>query len=195
MATATSICSNAVQMLGTKSINDLYTDPTDRASLAANLYESVRDALLRSHPWNCAIKRVSLAPDVATPAFDWNFQFPLPGDWVRQLSVGEQGHPVDYAIEGRMLLSDENPCLSRYIFKNTVESTWDTMLIEAMILAVMTACAYPITLSQAVADSAQTNLSNFLKRARSVDGQDTPPETLGDFRLLGARFASGSPIR
>lgn len=192
MTTPTSICSNALQMLGTGSVNDLYVETTARAKLAANLYPSIRDMMLRSHPWNCAIKRVSLAPDPVAPAFDWSYQFPLPGDWLRTLSVGEEGCPVPYAIEGRMTLCDDNPLLLRYIFQNTVESTWDTMFIAAMTLAVKTACAYPITMSQAVADSAQGQLDTVMKRARAVDGQETPPETLGDFRLLAARMGSGS---
>ena len=190
MATPTSICSNAVLMLGAQSINDLYTDPTDRAALAANLYTEIRDAILRSHPWNCAIARVSLAPSIVTPPFDWNYQFPLPADWLKTLSVGQGGYEVDYSIEGQFVLSNDNPCLLRYIFRNTNESTWDSMLVMAMTLAVKTACAYPITMSQAVADTCQQELANFMKRARAVDGQDTPPVTLGDFRLLNSRFTS-----
>jgi hypothetical protein len=31
-----------------------------------------------------------------------------------------------------------------------------------------------------------------LKQARAVDGQDDPPETLGDFRLLAARHSGRS---
>jgi hypothetical protein len=191
MATATSICSNAVLMLGAQVINDLYNDPTDRAALASNLYPEIRDALLRSHPWNCAIARVSLAPDAVAPPFDWAYRFPLPADWLKTLSVGEYGYEVEFRIEGRFVLSNDNPCLLRYIFQNTNESTWDSMLVAAMTLAVKAACAYPITMSQAVADSAQAELANFLKRARAVDGQDDSPETLGDFRLLGSRFVGG----
>ena len=66
MATKVSICSNALLLLGDKTINSL-DEGTDRASLASNLYDSVRDSLLRSHPWNCAVKRVILAPDTETP--------------------------------------------------------------------------------------------------------------------------------
>lgn len=195
MTTATSICSNAVLLLGAQSINDLYVDVTDRATLAANLYPEIRDMVLRSHPWKCATKRVSLAPDVATPAFGWDYQFALPGDWLRTLSVGNEGCPIDFTEEGQKILSDDNPCLLRYIFRNTTEASWDTMLIAAMTMAVKTACAYPITMSQAVADAAQNELQNLLKRARAVDGQDVPPQTLGDFRLLSARMGSGTRTR
>jgi len=195
MATdATTICSNAVLMLGAQSINDLYTDPTDRATLAANLYPQLRDAVLRSHPWNCAIKRVLVPTDVATPAFDWAFQFTLPGDWLRTLSVGYLGYEPNFRVEGMKILCNDSPVPLKYIFRNDVEASWDSMLIEAMTLAVRAAVAYPITMSQATADAAKADLALFMKQARAVDGADDTPETLGDFRLLNSRFTSGVGI-
>lgn len=194
MATATSICSNAVLMLGGKSINDIYLQVEDRAVLAANLYPAARDAVLRSHPWNCAIKRVSLAPDVTTPAFDWSYQFSQPGDWLRTLSIGERGIPTSYVTEGRKFLSNDNPLLVRYIFRNDNEATWDAMLIEAMTLAMRAIMTYPITLSSALASANGAEFEAFVRRARSIDGMEDPPETLGDFRLLNSRFSSSIAI-
>jgi len=193
MATAVSICSNALLLLGAKSIND-FTQPDDRTLLASNLYPDVRNAVLRMHPWNCAIKRVSLAPDLAVPIIDYNFQFSIPSDWLRTLQVGEAGMETDYRHEGRKFLADENPLYIRYIFLNDVESTWDAMLVEAMQLAMKAAMAYPITMSQAVSTTATGELIAFLKRCRAVDGSDVPPLTLGDFRLLNSRFSSGQVV-
>jgi hypothetical protein len=194
MATATSICSNAVLMLGAKSINDIYLQVEDRAVLAANLYPSARDAVLRSHPWNCAIARVSLAPDVTVPAFDWAYQFSQPGDWLRTISVGNKGFNSDYVTEGRKFLSNDNPFLLRYIFRNDNEATWDSLLIEAMTLAMRSIMTYAITLSSALATANAAEFEAFVRRARAIDGMDDPPETLGDFRLLNSRFSSSVAI-
>lgn len=187
MATEVSICSNALMMLGDASIADL-TEENDRARLASNLYPQVRDAILRSHPWNCAVKRVALAPDVDAPIIDYNYQFTLPSDWLRTLQVGEYGYEVDHKSEGRKILCDANPLYLRYIFANTTVATWDTALIHAVSLMMKAAMAYPITKSQAVANGAMTEALTWLKTCRSIDGQDDPPETLGDFRLLNSRF-------
>jgi len=56
MATAVSICSNALRKLGDDPITSL-TDDTERARLCNAFYEPTRDAVLRSHPWNFAIER------------------------------------------------------------------------------------------------------------------------------------------
>lgn len=187
MATSVSICSNALLILGAQPINDLAED-LDRARLAANLYPSVRDDMLRSHPWNCAVKRVVLSPDTAPPAYWWAYQFPLPPDWLRTLSVGEPWAESDYRAEGRMLLSNESVLKLRYVFRNEVESSWDAMLVHCMTLAMAAHMAYPITQSATLAQVQLESLEKALKRARATDGQDDPPETLGDFRLLNSRY-------
>jgi hypothetical protein len=187
VATKVSICSNALLLLGAKTINSL-DEGTDRASLASNLYDSVRDSLLRSHPWNCAVKRVILAPDTETPAFDYTAQFTLPGDWLKTISVGPDGYEVDYKHESGKVLANGTSLALRYISRNDNEATWDSMLVHAMELKMAAEMAYPITGSASMADLMNGKLLQHLKAARAVDGQDDPPQTLGDFRLLNARF-------
>lgn len=191
MTTAVSICSNALLALGAQPINDFGED-LDRARLAANLYPQVRDYLLRSHPWNCAVSRVVLSPDATAPAYGFAYQFPLPSDWLRTLQVGEDGEEDDYRIEGRMILCD-NPILKlRYLFRNENESTWDTMLVHAMTLAMSAAMAYGVTQSTSKEELELKKLDMELKKARAVDGQEEPAQTFGDFRLLSSRYMAGS---
>lgn len=187
--TDVSICSNALLMLGAKTINSLDED-NDRARLASNLFPMVRDYLLRGHPWNCAIKRVALAPDVETPAFDWDNQFTLPGDYLRTLSVGEYGSEVPYQIESGKLLCDDNPALLRYIWRNEEPNTWDEMLVWGCTQAMQAVFSYPITQSASLKQLVEQVCEAVLKKARAVDGQETPPETLGDTPLLASRFGS-----
>jgi hypothetical protein len=191
MTTSVSIASNALLMLGAQPIND-FNEDSDRARLASNLYEPARDLLLRSHPWNCAIKRVVLSPDTDAPAFGYSYQFTLPGDWLRTLSVGDYGNEIDYRIEGRKILADDSVLYLRYIFRNDQESTWDTMLIDAMTKTMSATMAYAITQSTSKEELEFKKLEMALKQARAVDGQEDPPETLGDFRLLAARSSGRS---
>ncbi|MES1979728.1 MAG: hypothetical protein V4451_16940 [Pseudomonadota bacterium] len=189
MATKVSICSNALLMLGGQTINSL-DEGTDRARLASNLYDSTRDDLLRSHPWNCAIKRVILAPETTPPAFDYGSQFLLPGDWLRNVSVGPRGYEVDFKLEGQMILADGDSLSLRYVFRNANEGTWDTLLVTAMELKLASLMAYGITQSGTMADLMHGKFKDHMKAARAVDGQDEPPQTFGDERLLNARFGS-----
>lgn len=190
MATAVSICSNALLMLGAQTINSLDED-LDRARIASGLYATVRDDMLRAHPWNCAIKRLRLAPLSAAPAFGYRYQFQLPGDCLRVLSIQNSGCEVDHRVEGRVLLSDSASIDLRYVFRNEVEGTWDASLVDVMTLAMAARMAYAITSSSSESQSRKQDLEFALRKARAVDGQEDPPETLGDYPLLSARYSAG----
>lgn len=186
-ASAVSICSNALLILGDKPIAS-FDEDNDRTRLVANLYAQKRDAVLRAHTWNCAQKRVILSPDVAAPAFGWSYAFTLPGDWLRTLSVGLESDRDPYEMEGRKILMDSTICRLRYIFRNDVEATWDTLLVDAMSEVMVATLAYSVTKSSTQQANAAEIVKNVLKGARAVDGQDNSPETLGDFPLLQSRL-------
>lgn len=192
MTTAVSICSNALLMLGAQTINS-FSDAgdLDRAKLCANLYPTVRNKLLRSHPWNCAVKRLVLAPDATAPVFGYDQQFQLPSDCLRVLDVAEGGCQIDYRLEGRQIQANTTVLELRYIFRSEVESTWDDALVELMTLAMAARLAYAVTQSAALEQSRMQEFQLALRMAKAVDGQEEPPETFGDFPLLRARMGGG----
>lgn len=184
---AVSICSNALLLLGDQPIDSFDVD-NDRTKLVANLYAMKRDMVLRLHPWNCATKRVVLSPETSAPEFGWSYKFRLPDTWLRTLSVGDDDDQDDYAEEGRFILMDSNVCRLRYIWRNDVETTWDSLLISAMTQVMVAALTYPITKSTTKQATEEEIVKQVLRAARSVDGQSNPPETLGDFPLLANRI-------
>ena len=186
MATDVSICSNALLRLGDQPINSLIEE-NDRARLASNTYPSVRDALLRGHPWNCAIKRVILSPDLTAPAYGWSQRFLLPGDFIRLLSVGESGGHDDYELEDGYILMDESVCYLRYLYR-APESKWDALLVEAATESMRRVFAFPITTSSSAEANAYNIVQAVLKQARAVDAQENPPETFGDEAMFRAGF-------
>lgn len=191
MTTPVTICSNALLMLGDNPIAD-FDEDNDRARLASNLWPIARDAMLRRHVWNCAIKRVILAPLVTAPAFDYGYQFQLPGDWLRTLSIGEEGERPRYRIEGRVILMDENACRLRYVFRNENPATWDALLVECMTMVMRRLFAYPISQSGSLEQAIAGYVREALREARAVDGMEDEPEALDDSPLLAARFIGAS---
>lgn len=196
MATAVSICSNALLMLGDKPINS-FAEASDRAKLAANLWPDMRDFVLRAHPWNCAVKRQVLSPLTAAPAFGFNYVFLLPSDWLRTLQIGEDGERPEYRIESRNILMNEGTCKLRYIWRNDNPATWDALLVHAMTLVMKAAFAYPITQAGSIEQLAQQVLAPILKQARAVDGQEDDVDYLDDSPLYVAGFigSGSSPYR
>lgn len=190
-ATPVSICSNALLMLGDNPIAS-FAEDSDKARLASNLWETARDHVLRRHPWNCAIKRVILSPDTAAPAFDFGKQFELPADWLRTLSVGEEGERPRYRIEGRKVLMDESACKLRYIFRNENPATWDSMLVWCMTRVMRALFAYPITQSTSLEQLIEQEVMQLMKESRAVDGQEDEPEAFDESPLIAARFIGSS---
>lgn len=180
------ICSNAMLLLGQESIAS-FSEASDRATLASNLWDNSRQAVLRSHPWNCAIKRDALAPDATAPAFDWTYQFTLPADCLRVLSVGQDGDVTEYKIEGRKILIDDNPAYLRYIYDNKDVASWDAMLVEAMTRYMAFSMSYPLTKSTSLRDSMFAEFNKLLKQAKAIDGQEDTPDDVGDFPFLAVR--------
>jgi len=187
MATsAVQVCSNALLLLGAQTINS-FDDESDRALLVANLWPNALEAILRSHPWNCAIQRVQLAPDAATPPFDYAYQFALPGDCLRILSVGERGENPQFELEGRKVQFDEALLNLRYVYRNDDIPSWDALLVQAAEAYMAMTCAYPITKSASMFEAMGNLWKLKLQQARTIDGLENPPEELGDYPLLAAR--------
>lgn len=187
MATQVSIQSNALLMLGGSTIDS--PDQTgDHARLARNLYPSVRDDVLRLHSWNCATKRVMLSPLVATPAFDFSYQFQLPGDWLRTLQVGKKGASIAFRNEGMRILANVNTLPLVYCFRNDIEATWSANLIHVMELAMAAKMAYAVTSSASMRDSMRDEYMRELKVAKAIDGQDDPPEEFEEGTFLESRL-------
>lgn len=187
MTSSVSICSNALIKLGGAPFSS-FDEPKPHVRIAANLYASVRDDVLRGHPWNCATDRVILAPTATTPAFDFSYQFQLPGDWLRTLQVGYVGDPLEYRSERQRILANVNALPLVYCFRNTVEDTWSTNLIRLMELAMAAEMAYAVTASSSLRDSFRDEFARALKVAKAVDGQDDPPEEFAAGTFLESRF-------
>lgn len=90
MATdAVAICNSALLKIGTEKITSL-SDNTKRAIICNEQYAKIRDQVLRAHPWNFAIKRVTLSvaereigyADVSTSGD--SFEYELHGYWTGQ---------------------------------------------------------------------------------------------------------------
>ena len=65
MASVIEICNSALLQLGAQAITSL-TENSKNARLCNARFNTVRDSVFRSHPWNSLIKRQKLAADVTT---------------------------------------------------------------------------------------------------------------------------------
>lgn len=107
----TDVSNAALGHIGSGRIADFDdTDDKDVKTISCRLYlEQARDALIRSHLWRFAKKRLVLTT-TGTPVFEWDNQVELPKDFLRLISVYDGGDTRDgsttrsFELEGNTLL-------------------------------------------------------------------------------------------
>jgi len=181
------ICNAALALLGDDKI-DALTDTTDRAKLCARLYDSVRDSVLRAHLWKCCKKRAVLSPTVTAPAFEWSYQFLMPSDCIRVISIAQEGYTEPYKVEGRMILANTNVANCRYIFNNDDPTSYSGGLVDVMVYSMAKALAYPITHSASMRGEMQSEYTRALVQARAADGQEDYTELFNQGPVKVSRF-------
>lgn len=192
MATPISICSAALLQLGKNPIAS-FDEDGDLVRQCSNLYPGERDSLLRENDWNCATRRVVLAPSAEDPAYGFAAQFALPGDFIRLLAIGDIriGTPGcrSFKVQGRSILASGAVLPIEYIYRAD-ESEWDGKLVELMTARMLWKLAYPVTQSTTLRDTLKDEYQAMARAARAIDSSENPTDTFGseDFPFLAGRL-------
>jgi hypothetical protein len=191
MASKVDIANEALLMLGANSITS-FTDNDSNAVLVNRFYEGERDAVLRSHRWNCAITTANLASLATAPIIDWAFKFTLPTDpyCLRILDVRTVSGDIklDHAIQGRELLTEESTVDITYIQRLEDATLFDALLHQAIVFRIAWKLAYPITRSHTVMSQMGAMFESIVREARTIDSQEGTPETIVTDALTDLRL-------
>ena len=185
MASVVDICNGALNQLGASTILTL-TEDSKNARLCNARYTQVRDSLFRSHPWNCLIKRAELARDTEVPSWGFSYQFTLPADCLRLLTI--LNYDYDYKVEGRKVLANHGTVKIQYVSRIEDPNQYDELLRETISASLAADIAYAVTSSNPVASNMYSLFQDKLREARFVDateGQNTNPDN-GQSDVIGA---------
>ena len=191
MGSKVDLANEALLLLGANTITS-FTDNDSNAVLVNRFYEGERDALLRSHRWNCAVTTVNLASLVETPIIDWKYKFTLPTDpyCLRVLDVRTVTGDIklDFEIQGREILTEETTVDITYIKRLEDATQFDALLYQALVFRMAWKLAYPIARSTTVMQQMAQLYDAVVRDARTIDSQEGTPEiietdTLTDVRL------------
>jgi hypothetical protein len=183
----------ALSMIGEDPITSLQDD--DPTARIANLrFPTVRDAVLRNHPWNVAKDRQQLARSVDNPPFGWQYKYALPNDWLRTIRINNYHehwytYGRHYEIEGRFLLTELEKVQLVYVKQLTDVTKWDSLLTECIAARLASELAMPITQDRSIRNDTYQLYRDKLKEARNADAMDEPPQHLDADLWLGARVS------
>ena len=169
MASTVEICNGSLNQLGATTILSL-TEDSKNARLCNSRYTQVRDAVFRSHPWNCLQVRVELASSTTTPAWGYKFKFDLPGDCLRLLRILD--FDSNYQVEGKAILSNNSSMKILYISRVEDPNQYDELLRETLSAALGSDIAYAITSNNTTSQNMLVTYQEKLKDARFVDSTE-----------------------
>ena len=201
MTSTVDIANYALNMIGASNIAS-FDENSKAARLVNQRYSAARDAVFRSHPWNCLLRRAELAQEVTAPAFGYTYQYPLPTEpyclRVLEFSNGAMSYPQDnmfsnrggpvFAIEGRKLLTDEGTVLIKYVARVTDPNDYDASLVEAVSARLAVEIAYAGTGSTAVVQLVTSLYDEKMREARFVDATEGAPQRLEASDFIDSRF-------
>ena len=177
MASSTvDICNRALQKLGAKRIG-LITENSPNARACIALYDQLRDAELRNHPWTFAIKRAEIAKDATDPAWGRDASFQLPTDFLRLINTyPEMNDPfTDFEIEGRKILTNRAaPLRIRYIARITDENVMDVLFTEALASRLAIELGEEITQSNTKKQLLYGEYEENINRAKKANAIERP---------------------
>jgi hypothetical protein len=201
MTSTVDIANYALNTLGASNITAL-DENSKPARIVNQRYESVRDSVFRSHPWNCLIRRAELAKETTPPSYGYASQFALPTDpyclRVLEFSNGTQTFPFDnmrsnsdrpaFIIEGRKLLTDEGIAKIKYVARITDPQQYDAGLIEVLAARLAYEISYAITGSTTMRQLTAGDYDRKLKEATFQDATEGAPERIEANDFIEARF-------
>lgn len=179
MTSEVAICNAALAKVSNNRVTSL-TEGSTAGDLCNEMYERVRDRLLRRHIWNFNKKRVKLARLSEAPGFGWSYAYQLPSDWVRNIALyadaGAQSPTHGYETEGRRILSDHADLWLIYGARITDPNEFDDMFREALAYALAVELAVPLAKSATLRDRMAEAFERHVLEAQTIDGQDDPPQ-------------------
>ncbi len=190
MASKIGIINSALSQLGEAPINDV-TDNSRAGRLAERTYDDLRQGLLRDHPWNFAMTRLSIAASSTAPVWEFERAFPLPSDCLRVVEVYNPSllkYRIENTSAGTVIVTDlSSPLKIKYTADLEDANRMDPKFREALAARLAMDWAEEITGTAAkVAQIAQI-YDLLVKAAKGIDGQEDSPEIVTSNDWIDAR--------
>ena len=190
------ICNRALAYLKQDPITNIDSPSTVAEVICARTYDDARWALLRTHIWNFAIKRIVLTKDAEAPTFGWANAYNLPNDYVRLVTIGDDFVEYirdRYELEGNQILgsdlssTDSESINVRYIYDHTNVVRFDALFIEVLALELAKKMAVAFSVTSGIIKNIREELDRVSPTARAVDGQERTPRRIEKSKYLRAR--------
>lgn len=201
MASKVDIANVALRRVGAPRIVS-FTEDSASAQVVNDVYDIMLEDLLRQHFWNFAIRRQKLARLSNVPAFEFDYSYSVPQDWIRTVSVhpndngsGTMKYKEEEIDNKRVILSSEEDVYMRYVARVTDPNKWSADFRNAVSMTLARELAIPLGDSNTLLTNMDTMAKRAVARARSTDGMGSTPEQIPRGTWVSRRNRSRPTVR
>lgn len=187
LASEVSIANLALTGLGADRIIALSED-SENARRVNAVFALMRDEVLRSHPWNFATKRLQFALLAASPEYEFENAFQIPGEVIRLLDSETGKENLDYFIEQDAVLTNDDTFKCKCIVRITDVTKWDVAFVVVFAARLEAELAYSITDSRTVQEDRWAIYLRKLREAKAYNSQELPVQEMGADVWIQARL-------
>lgn len=199
MASKVDIANLALIRMGEGTISSL-TDNSEQARGVNTLWDMVQDMELRARVWSFSVKRAQLAASSSTPEWGFDYQYPLPADFLRLLQCDEifpgpnlsdyrQSDAAVYRIENNMILTDIGaPLKIKYVARVTDTGLWDAGFVSVMASRLAVELCHRLTSKDEYIPTLQRDYRTAILDAARANAFEKAPEPLPDSAWMLARL-------
>ena len=173
MATDVSMSSNALLRIGHTEINS-FTDTGAGAKIAANIYQTIYENELTSHPWRFCVGKKALSQLVATPLNEWTYAYQLPTDL---LTVIRTYPNSDYELYEDKLYSNLTEIEIDYLFEPE-EPNLPPYFVKLMEFRLASEFAISVSHNRALAETYKIMGDEQFLLATHIDSRQRPNEAI-----------------
>ena len=182
MATNVSMSSNALLRIGHSEINS-FSDAGAGAKVASNLYQTVYESELTSHPWRFSVGKVALSQLTAAPLNEWTYAYQLPGTLMTVLRTYPR---TDFEIYEDKIYCNVNTLDIDYTFKPS-ESALPPHFVKLMELRLASEFAVAVTNNRALSETYKIMADEQMLVAANLDSRQRPNQAIASSPFTDVR--------
>lgn len=190
MPSKISITNTALLLVGAEQINT-FDDENREARVASAVYDVTKEAALSRHNWGFAIGQLQLAQLTNEPLFGFDHAYQLPTDPKMIRMLRKNSPQNDYRIFEDKLYTDDDEVEIIYLF-DPGENDFPPYFTRALELELAKIFAVSVLQDETQANMFDQMSEREFKRARNIDSQNSPSQTLpkSEFVLNTTRTSS-----
>jgi len=180
------LCNSALDKVGQGAITSL-SDGTKSAKLCNRNWPLVRDRVLRSHPWNFAVKRTNLAASETAPDWGYTAKFPIPTDCLRLIEVRDLSTD-EFQIENGHIHANATVLYIRYISRIEDPNVYDALFVDSVATRLAAELSEAFDQSTTKKKALLEEYDAFLDDAKRADAQENPPAAYEEDDWIKVRY-------